>query len=257
MNTTSQWLVSITIIVIVLLPISLAIVLRRRSRVPWQYFCVGVLTFIGAQLIHLPLNRLLEALGILPDEAVTGVALVQTAAILGLTAGLTEELARTAGYALVKKARRFQDGVMMGLGHGGIEAMLIAVVLAASISSLIFFSESNEASIELIPEQAAALEKQISLLADSPLLTLAPLVERIIALALQVSLSVIVLQAFVKRNWLYVLAAIIIHATFDFIAVYASAKIDNIWILEAILALLTLPLVRWTWRQRPDTAGSK
>jgi ABC-2 type transport system permease protein len=251
MSALSLWLISFSIIVIILLPLCLAIVLRRSDRVPWLYFCVGVLTFVVAQLVHLPLNRLLESAGLLPDEAVTGIALAQAAAILGLTAGLTEELVRTAGYAIVKRARRFQDGVMMGLGHGGIEAMLIAVVLAASISSLVFFSETNEPPVELLPEQAAAIEKQLSHLADSPLLTLAPLVERMIALAIQVSLSVVVLQAFVHRNWLYVAAAILIHATFDFVAVYASAEIENIWLLEAILALFALPLVVWTWRLRP------
>ncbi len=240
-----------------LLPIALAIGLRRKYRVPWVYFSVGVLTFIGAQIVHLPLNHLFETLEVLPDGSGSTDNVIAMAAILGLTAGVTEELSRAAGYSIVKKARRFQDGIMLGLGHGGIEAMLVAVVLATSVSSLVYFSEANESVVDLLPEQAVAIEKQINLLTETPMLAVAPLVERIIALAMQVSLSVIVLQAFVKRNWLYVLSAIIIHATFDFVAVYASNEISNVWLLEGILALFVLPFVLWIRRQRPVSIGRK
>ncbi len=59
------WLSLISVLFVVFLPVTLAIVLRRRFQVPWLYFCVGILTFLGAQSVHLPLNALLEKVGIL------------------------------------------------------------------------------------------------------------------------------------------------------------------------------------------------
>jgi ABC-2 type transport system permease protein len=243
------WLYVLTTIIIILLPVSLAIWLRRGRRVPWLYFCVGILTFLGAQIVHLPLNHLLEQIGLLPQDTESG-SIILTALILGLTAALTEELARTAGYAIVRRARRYEDGLMMGLGHGGIEAMIVGVILAASVSSLWFVQESGLPPIELSPEQSAALARQLSIMSDSQALALLPLVERAIALVIQVSLSVMVLMAFVRRNWLYVAAAIVIHTAFDFIAVAASNQIENIWLVEGLLALTAAPVAYWAWRQR-------
>ncbi len=247
------WLAALSILIVILLPVVFSILLRRQYRVPWLYFFVGVLTFIGAQIVHLPLNRLLANLGILPETGVDrGQQLLVTAAVLGITAALTEELARAAGYALVTRARHYQDGLMMGLGHGGIESMLLGVLIAAGVSSLTFLAQSGNLLSDLPPEQIALIQQQLDLLANTPLAMLAPTAERIIALILQVCLSVIVLQAFVRRNWLYIVVAIIIHAFFDFVAVVAVQRFDSVWLLEAILALMVLPLAVWVWRLKPS-----
>ena len=122
-----------------LLPIIFAVLLRRSYRVYWILFVVGTLTFLGSQVVHLPLNSWLSSIGILPQSPqMDGAPLWRTALILGLSAGLCEELARALGYAVVKWARRFEDGIMLGLGHAGIEAMIFGGVLtAATISSLL------------------------------------------------------------------------------------------------------------------------
>lgn len=233
----------------------MAILLRRRSKVPWYIFCVGILTFLGAQVLHLPLNRLLAEIGILPTGATEGRSLIQMAAVLGLTAGLTEELSRVVGYAIVKKARRFEDGIMMGLGHGGIEAMILSALTIASVASLTFLIESGTMPADLSPEQSAALNRQLEMISSAPIATLLPASERVIALAIQVSLSVMVLQAFVRRNWLYVVAAILLHAALDFVAVIGVNYIDSFWILEGLLALFAIPLLVWLWRQKPSHFG--
>src|SRR5665648_397773 len=115
----------------IIIPLVFAVILRRRFRVSWFLFGVGSLTFIGSQVVHLPLNNLLTKLGILPSSAPQGWALISMAVVLGLTAGLCEELARALGYYLLKSSRKFADGVMLGLGHGGIEAMILIGILTA------------------------------------------------------------------------------------------------------------------------------
>jgi ABC-2 type transport system permease protein len=86
-----------------------------------------------------------------------------------------------------------------------------------------------------------------------PLAGFLPFVERVIAITLHVSLSVIVLQAFTgrKRGFLYVIAAILYHAAVDFVAVVGVRQLESVWLLEGILALTVLPAALWAWRQKP------
>ena len=63
------FLASLSILFILLLPIGLDMAWRRRVAVPWSYFCVGILTFVGSQVVHIHLNNWLTDLGLL-DPAV-------------------------------------------------------------------------------------------------------------------------------------------------------------------------------------------
>ena len=171
------WLTGLVVLLIILLPVGLAVVTRRKWRTPWIYFCAGMLTFTAAQLIHIPLNRLLVEVGILPETLPEGSSIVVTALVLGLTAALSEELFRALGYFLIKKARGFGDGIIMGLGHGGIEAMIVAIILAAGVSS--FWYAQN---IELLPEaisgeQFAALTEIVETAKENPLVAIVPLID--------------------------------------------------------------------------------
>jgi ABC-2 type transport system permease protein len=104
-------------------------------------------------------------------------------------------------------------------------------------------------AIELTADQSAALDQQLTLMGSSPMVSFLPLVERLIAMVLHVSLSIMVLMAFVRRNWLYVPAAIIVHATVDFLAVVGTARLENIWLVEGLLILAVAPIAIWAWRQ--------
>ncbi|MDT8304599.1 MAG: YhfC family glutamic-type intramembrane protease, partial [Anaerolineae bacterium] len=168
--------------------------------------------------------------------------------ILGLTAGLSEELLRAAGYWLLAGRRRqtgWGGAVMLGLGHGGIEAMLLAVLLAASVASLSALQGSDLAALADSPAQLAALERQMDLYTSSPLLALLPLIERILAISVHVAFSLLVWQAFQRRNALYLLLAIVLHATYDAVLVYVAQLVTNLWLIELAAALLTVPA--WLW----------
>lgn len=242
------WLHSLVTLIIIVTPVAVVVWLRRGRRVPWFHFCVGILTFLGSQVVHLPLNKLLTDSGVVAKDLESG-SLYLTAIVLGLTAGVTEEAARAIGYALVRRARRYEDGLMMGLGHGGIEAMIIGVLAAANFSALWLAKEGAVLPIELTPEQSATLHQQVMALGSAPQLALLPLVERLIALTLHASLSIMVLMAFVRRQWLYVAAAIVIHATVDFAVVVAATEMENTWLVEGLFALTVAPIAIWAWRQ--------
>lgn len=239
----------------ILLPVTLAIGLRRQYVVAWALFCVGMATFIGSQVYHIPFNGWLADRGLIGPVTKDAPGLLQTAVILGLSAGLSETLARVVGYGLLfryRKAADFADGVMVGLGHGGIEAMIIGgVFTAASLTALLSLQHVDLATLGLTAEQMTAVTAQLDSLEKMPLLAFASLAERCLAMILHVVISLLVWQAFKRRQPLYVLAGLLYHTLFDATAVYAAQFIQNVWLIEGLILLLALPGLFWLWHTWP------
>ena len=246
------FLSTLSILFMLLLPIGLAIALRRRVAVPWFYFCVGILTFVGSQLVHIPLNNWLTDLGVLDPAAESGPVWVRTVLLLGLTAGVCEEFARALGYWLLGrrgKGRGLADGVMVGLGHGGIEAMVFGAVLAAaSLTSLLALQGQNLDNLNLPPDQLEAVRLQLAQLTTTPWAVFLPAWERLVAIGLHITLSVIVWLAFRRRNVAYILLAILWHAAVDAGLVALLHFSNEAWQLELLFTLITLPGLVWMWR---------
>ncbi len=262
------YLYILSIALMICLPLLLAAWLRRRMNAPWLLFCLGMLTFALSQAVHLPLNEFLANLGILPKAgAAEQPPLWLYALVGGLTAGVCEELARAGGYAaliwLRKRGRQaagqtlgLQDGLMAGLGHGGIEAMVFGGVLtAATLATLLPLQGTDLSQMGMGAEQLAYLQKQLSLIA-SPQYAFLPLLERLLAMGVHVTYSLMVLKAFQKKNWLYVVLAIGYHTLVDAGAVWMSQNSWNVWALEGAFFLVALPGYLWlAWVYRRETAG--
>jgi len=245
----------ISVILMIGLPIFLAAWLRRISPAAWLLFAIGSLTFIISQAVHLPLNDWLGVIGFLPQESAAEMPLWRTALTLGLTAGLCEELARAVGYALIQRFKplwmRLQDSLMLGIGHGGIEAMIFGGVLtAASISSLLPLKGSDLSSLNLNPEQLETLRMQLDLLTGSPWNAAFPFIERTLAISAHVVFSLLVWQAFARRrlgqDWFYIPLAVLYHAIVDAAAVWSAQNYtEQVLLRYAIFGGLLLP--GWIW----------
>lgn len=246
---------SLSILLMILLPLVLAAWLRRISPAAWLLLGIGSLTFILSQVVHLPLNDWLGEIGFLPAESATEMPLWRTALTLGLTAGLCEELARTVGYALIQRIKplwmRMQDSLMLGIGHGGIESMIFGGVLtAASLSSLLPLRGADLSSLELTTEQLEILRLQLNLVTSSPWNAVFPLLERALAITAHVVFSLLVWKAFASqrlgRDWFYIPLAIIYHAAVDAALVWGAQTVpERVSLRMAIFAGTLLP--GWIW----------
>lgn len=247
-------LFTIAVLLMILIPLGLAIWLRRRYRVPWLLFCVGILTFIGSQTYHIPLNNWLGDLGVIGSIGPDAPNLWRTAVILGLSAGFSETLARVLGYwFLFRKqlAERFEDGLLVGLGHGGIEAMVIGgVFTAGSLSSLWAVRNVDLSTLGMTAAELTAVTQQLTVLQETPWLIFAAVFERLIAMTLHVTISVLVWRAFKRRQVWPVLLGLAYHAVLDGTAVYVGQFVETLW-LELILLGLALPGAVWLWWQWP------
>ena len=190
----------------IIIPLALGLYVMRRFGTSWKTWLVGAQMFI-VSLIRVPLNayaskRVLSV----PVGPLTYILLI---AIPSLTAGIFEEVARYLGLRYLIKDDSFEKGIMYGAGHGGIESILLVGLNVLSVGVTLL--KSPEA---LPPSQLD------SLLATLFYLPLVGVYERIMAMAVQIGFSVIVLVSIRRKDVKYLLVAIGLHALLDFIAVY-------------------------------------
>ncbi len=252
---TIAFLVLTLAIMLVLAP-ALAWLLRRRHAAPWWLFFVGAASFAGAQAVHLPLNRWLAEVGLLPALAgASGATLWRAALTLGLTAALSETAARVVTFLWLWRRDRAPDragATMIGLGHGGIEAMgLVGILTAAGATSLLALRGVDLAGLELPAAQLALLTRQLDLLETRPWLLLLAAGERAMAVGLHVGLSLLVWRAFARRRPVLVGVALVYHLLVDMLAAWLSQNPAGEARSLLLLVLAAGPLFVWVWRVRP------
>ena len=163
-----------------------------------------------------------------------------------LAAGLFEETARFLIFKFVLK-KHIADGdprhaISYGIGHGGIEAVLVVSVSMLSMILIgILINSGNGAMLTLGMGEAELelLKTQLDGVATQGFgMYLVSCFERICAVVFHISLSVVVYRAVTaKKYWLYPMA-ILLHALLDVpAAMYQTGVITNIFVLEALIAL--------------------
>jgi len=248
-------LYAITVTLMLLVPVGAAVALRRRFRAPWLLWSAGAVAFFLSQVYHLPLNNWLTDIGLIGPVAAGAPDLLRTAVVLGLSAGVCEGLMRAAAFWLLNRrglVGRWSGGVMVGLGHGGLEAMILGAFTALSVAGLFALRGTDLTALDLPAAQLAALEEQLAAITTPSAAFLLPLVERLLAMALHVAISLLFWLAFRRRNALYAIAGILYHALVDGALVFIGPAVSNAWLLEGIIALLVVPglaLIGLTYRR--------
>lgn len=159
-------------------------------------------------------------------------------------AGIFEELGRFILFTwLLKKYLDYKGGISFGVGWGGIEAVLLPlmVLLPNIIFAFMINAGTFEASMaDKLPADQIATLKDSLINAEVSGYLLA-CVERFFAVFIQIALSLLVLLGVVKKKFMYVIYAILIHAAIDFpLAFYQTGHIKSLWIIEAYLVVVGL-----------------
>ena len=246
-------LLSINFLLMMALPLLLATMIQRRLRPGWGLFGIGAVTFVASQVLHIPFNGLVLGSGLLPQET-TGVAnLLILAIFLGLSAGLFEEVARYLTYRFwARAARDWGSGLMLGAGHGGIEAILLGLMGGINWAVMLLVGRGGLQAV-LPPETLAVVQTQYALLFDLPwTMTLLGALERVFALALHLACSLLVMQVLTRGQWGWLPAAIGWHGLLNAVVVFVNAQWGAI-AAETALGLLSLGSlgIIWSLRRRP------
>lgn len=258
LNVSVLGMLIVQLVAILVGPLLLALWIRRRYGAAWGSLGWGALTFPLSQLLRIPL--LLGAAALVNPYAKTWDAELLfwvNFVILTLTSGLFEEGAR---YLILRWAardvRNWQEGLMYGAGHGGVEALLI--VGGAALSNLILLATADTVLAQVgqaAPEQAAAVTAQIEALRGLTWLPIfLSLWERAVAITLHIGLSLLVLLGVMRGCFRLVIGAMLLHAAFNGVALVVLRYRDAVTV-EVVLTVLALIPLYLIWRLRSTLDG--
>jgi uncharacterized membrane protein YhfC len=207
----------VTLIACFGLPVFLAVRAKKKYGSAFSFvpLLVGALAFFIAQIIiRLPIIQ-----GLLPTFGWYQQFMQMQwpyLIFLSFTAALVEEPARYIAFKIMKTRRAYPDGLAYGIGHGGIEAILIVGLSYISNIALSFMINGGS----LGPLAGVLPASAISALTDTPsYMFLIGGIERVFAIALQIALSLLVLRGFqTGRRMRCLLLAIGIHGSVNLLA---------------------------------------
>lgn len=207
----------------VVLPIAAMIYSSRRIKT-WQPVLLGAMTFIVFQVVlRIPLLQV-----ILPRS--TDYTLFQFTQpvlfmiFLSFSAGLFEEGGRYLMMRRFMKGAPVSHGIAFGIGHGGIEAILLV-------------------GINLI---AAAVTNAVGIGPATSGLFAAGGFERISAMVFHVCLSVMIWLSLTQQRPALLPLAILLHTLFNVLAGYLSILGVSVFRIEAALAFVVILLLIYT-----------
>ena len=234
--------ITVYMLISILLPIVLMIIWRVKTKAKISTFFIGAATFVVFAMIleSVQHNIVLKIMGQeafmkMPFYAIYG----------GLAAGIYEEVGRYIVMRLfMKKSLYKKEGIMFGIGHGGIESILIIGFTYVSNLMIAFLLNAGQGNL-LIRGMNSDMQMQL-------LTKLAPLwngpasafwlagVERIFAITFHICASYLVYRAVKDKKISLLFLAIFLHAAMDGVMVTILKTLNNTFITEGFIALFSI-----------------
>lgn len=199
----------VTLFISLVLPVIIFIVYavkNKKQGVVGAWFLGAAGFFVTQIIIRVPI---LSALSLMPEftSFVENNYLIY-ALLLGLTAGLFEVVGRFASAKILSKNLTFTKGFAAGLGHGGIEAMVL--IGMTYISNLLYATMINSGAIEAVIAQTEAMGVDVTpiytlvdTLVNTPsYMYLLGAYERILAMIAHVAMTLVVFYYMSKKQTL-------------------------------------------------------
>lgn len=220
-------------------PALLAYLAYKKLRASIKSMFVGAVTFIVFALI---LEQIFHVvMGNVFDDALTNNIWIR-GVYGGLAAGVFEEIGRyLAMKFVIKNDLSKENSIMYGVGHGGIEAIIIAGLAAASniVVSVLINTGRFEATLSTLTDEVREQTiTQISALWTSPsYVFFLSGIERLSAIAIHICFSYLVYLAVKNKKVFFFFIAILLHAIFDFSAV-VLAELSTAIVVEIVLIVM-------------------
>jgi uncharacterized membrane protein YhfC len=236
------------------IPVTAALLIYKRGKSGFRPIWIGAAVFILSQVGHIPFNQFLMVPGLkslgVDVAAQGGISLWALGAAAGLSAGVFEEIARYLALKFwLKKDTQTLLPLKYGIGHGGVEALLVGgLALAALIQVLIFRGDGALAALE--PEQVTLVQSQLEAYWAVPWYqSLLGAWERISAMLFHIGASILVYKTVRSKKPIYLIVAVLGHMLLDAFAVIAVQQLDLV-LLEAVIFVFAAGWLYWAWRIR-------
>jgi uncharacterized membrane protein YhfC len=251
----------VTLFVSLILPVLVLILFAVRCRKQgilsaWLLGAAGF--FVTQILIRIPILTVLQTRPWFQTFAQNHV--FAYAFSLAFTAGLFELAGRFGVAKLMQRKLTFRRSLAAGLGHGGIEAMLLIGI--TYVNNLIYIVMINSGYFDSLIAQTAGLGMDISQLelirmqlsGASPALFLLAGLERIMAMTGHVAMSMLVCYGVAHgKIGICVLLCLVIHTLMDLTAGFSlvlpqAVAYPVIYAILTIMAVLSLIVIRKLFR---------
>jgi uncharacterized membrane protein YhfC len=232
---------SISLLLSVVFPVVTAVVLHRKLRFAWRSVLAGALVFLVFQILtRIPLLGYLN--GTAWYRAFSAGYPAGAALLLALSAGLFEETGRYVGFRLVlRKYQGWPDGIAYGIGHGGFESIsLIGITLLSDLIVAVLIN-SGRAPAQLSESTISALVNVV----PSTFLIIG--VERVLAFAIQIGLSLVILYGIRAWKPAFFFLAIALHTLLDFGGILLSG---NLLAAETFIAIVAIASLVWIFKSK-------
>ena len=243
---------AITIILLIAIPVFAFVYWRRKHREQTNisYLIAGAIGFlVSARMLELGVHYLC----IIADNAVSRFINGSTVAYVlygTIMAGVFEECGRHIVLKFImKKNRTRENAVMYGIGHGGIEVLtvLLPSMILYLIIAILFSTgdvENALSSLKITEETAASALPSVQAAASFNFGLMAlNVIERLLAMAIHIGLTVIVYYGVVNAKKIWLPIAILLHMLMDtFAALYQRGAVP-LWSVEGWAAAWTAVIV--------------
>jgi uncharacterized membrane protein YhfC len=239
-------------------PLLVGFWLVRRFHLHWVVFGYGFVVFLLSQVLtRVPAVQVISSFFGKELTATPEITAIWFA-VLALTAGLFEEVGRWLGYRWFfrREPRTWANALLYGTGHAACESIILVglAVLLALVNYVILSTMSPATIAAMAPAQQEQVQAALAIFGGlqgwEPLLGA---VERIFTLFFHVGASVLVLQAFTRRNNVWLLLAIAWHALVDFGTIMFQTTVKNVILTEVVIGVVAVISVIIILRLRPST----
>lgn len=241
--TSSVTAMIIVAIASVLLPVAVVVAFKIKTKAGVSSVFVGALVFFVCFIIAV-------ATQILFSSIIANAALLMVA--LCLRAGIVEEGGRYIAFSLLlKKKNKIGDALMYGAGHGGMEVILVLTL--TMVSNIAFAAMLNNSGLDALiasaPGQAEAYRTTAeSLIATKTETIYLGLAERVTAMIVHISLSVVAFYAVRLRKKRFYFLSVFMHAGFNAFILLLQYGVVGLIGIEAILFAAALVIAYVAWR---------
>lgn len=227
------------------LPIVLGIIVYRKTHARVSSCFIGAGIFVVFALI---LEQILHAIVL----AAAGTALTSNIFLYGLYGGLAAALFEETGRFVamkffMKKNLDKGNALMYGVGHGGVEAILLVGLTYVNniITSILINSGGMQATMsQLTPEMQKATYQQLQALWQTePYVFCMAGIERISAVILQICLSVLVYKCVKTGQKKFYAGAFALHFIVDFVTVVTAGLGMPMWAVEIEIVVIVAVIV--------------
>ena len=242
-NITTIAFIIFTTLFTIFMPIAVAIFFHKKVKFKWGALFAGVIVFVLMQMvIRIPILQV-----VLPKmqwyrDMSENIWLY--AIFLGLTAGLFEEIGRYIAFKTVlKKHLEWKNGVAFGIGHGGIESIIIIGLTYLSNLYMSFMINSGLFDTTIAPTMPQELVTYLKnqLIGLPSYIFIVPSIERLFAFIIHIGFSVLVMLGIKKgKGLLYLTLAVLLHMLLDAPAVILNSYGVSIWLIEAFILVSTI-----------------